>query len=129
MHERRRWGFLAASAANAGSQPDIDPPSTPAAESFSQSRREKVGGVIGPSPFLSQAKRWVRSEATAAIHCTIRAGERPERGSAVRQSKRRTGQHEITEHWPRVVENAAARSNQGMSAEVICSTLGLAADH
>src|SRR5205085_11250533 len=77
MQERRRCGLAAASAANAGSQPDIDPPSTPAAESFSQSRREKVGWVIGPSPF-EPGEAGIGSGATADMHCTTPPGGTPE---------------------------------------------------
>src|SRR5437879_9500963 len=58
MHERLRWGLLAASAASAPSQPDVELPSTPAAASFSQERREipEARGkwlqrAIGYSPF------------------------------------------------------------------------------
>src|SRR4029079_7582916 len=80
MHERRRGGLGAASPANAGSQPDIDPPSTPAAESFSQSRRENMGGVIGPSPRKEQANR--KSAGARPRWCTVPFG-RAERQNAV----------------------------------------------
>src|SRR5204863_9435492 len=40
MQERLRCGFLAASAASTFSQPDAEGPTTPAAASLSQSRRE-----------------------------------------------------------------------------------------
>src|SRR5437763_80678 len=43
MHERRRWGFAAVSAARASSQPDVEQPSTPAVDSRSHSRRLKDG--------------------------------------------------------------------------------------
>src|SRR5262249_5906513 len=43
MQARLRCGFVAASAASVSSQPDIDPAETPAAASFSQSRRDRTG--------------------------------------------------------------------------------------
>src|SRR5262249_16655072 len=48
MHERLRLGARAASAASAGGQPDRPGPSTPAADSFSHSRRVKrvMGWVL-----------------------------------------------------------------------------------
>src|SRR5262249_21437979 len=40
-HDRLRCGFAAASAASASSQPDDEQPTTPAADSRSQSRRDR----------------------------------------------------------------------------------------
>src|SRR6476660_5704466 len=82
MHERRRCGLVAASAAKAGSQPDRDPPSTPAVESFSQSRREMVGSVIGPPPDWGPQGDPVTLYAGrefAALHCIISPRGTPER--------------------------------------------------
>src|SRR5947209_2596813 len=43
MHDRLRLGSRAAPAARFSSQPDIEKPTTPAAESLSQSRRDRRG--------------------------------------------------------------------------------------
>ena len=46
MHERLRCGFLAASAANAGIQPEPAMPKP--AETRNQSRRERELAIVGP---------------------------------------------------------------------------------
>src|SRR5947209_2838714 len=43
MHERRRCGLAAVSAANASNQPEAEQPATPAAARRSQSRRDSSG--------------------------------------------------------------------------------------
>jgi hypothetical protein len=49
MHDRVRLGSLAARAANDSIQPDIEQPTTPAAESLNQSRRVKPDMVVSLS--------------------------------------------------------------------------------
>src|SRR5262245_20159173 len=52
MHERLRFRSFAVPSARAFSQPDIEKPITPAADSVSHSRRERGGIAIGESPRL-----------------------------------------------------------------------------
>src|SRR5947209_5466540 len=75
MHERRRWGLLAAAAARFSSQPDMEKLTTPADVRVSHSRRERegvrvmvdapLGGKPGGCPWLGVFPLMVKDELAA----------------------------------------------------------------
>src|SRR6185437_1175147 len=83
MHDRRRAGSPAVWAASTSSQPDIDPPTTPADESPNHSRREigevhMLGLLVGPL--------MVEQELARIQQCPENIGQR--RGGVVSRTAR-----------------------------------------